>query len=181
MWISGNRRTTHPPSNKIPAQTIVIAPNHIPENPWGHLGGRGNQPAMPVCGRFTVTNLTSTPILLSGVEIRRHFSTWKGPILIKDPHSSYVGSHPIQPNSFRETQFLLFITPPFKKKGYPFKATIVITDQFGNRHLLKNQYFTSAEISADNSSDSVTTTRTGFRVGGDSEEAEAERSLEAER
>jgi len=104
------------------------------------MGSMNRIPAMQVeVNGYLATNITKYNILLTVAKLQK--TNTLGSISIKDTESYYWGKYELQPggSSFIEIHF--WIIPPFIKEGISFKSNIIVFDQFGNIHKIKNVRF----------------------------------------
>jgi hypothetical protein len=98
------------------------------------MGSTAGQPMMQIVGDFDVTNMTTYPIVLSAVKMKKpkyygHVTVW---------HES---NNQIPPGALRKIRFHFHLSPPFLKQGEPLEADIAVLDQFGNEHWIRNVHF----------------------------------------
>ncbi len=123
---------------KVPRETIRILPQ-IRGCWWGN-GSVAGKPAMQVVGRWHVTNITGDNVRLLGARIIKPKT--EGHVLTRHPHENIFGSYPILPGETTEVDSDFWIIPPMRKEGEEFKTPVVLIDQYGNEHKIKNVVFT---------------------------------------
>ncbi len=122
----------------VPNQTLRLVLQ--PRGAWWHMGLRNNKPVMQILAQWYVTNITTEPVIVTNGFIKKP-KTETTLTLIKHPNKNVFGGFPILPR--RTTQLMLdfWIQPPIYKENKSFKADIIIVDQFGNKHKVKNIEF----------------------------------------
>lgn len=127
------------PRPEIPRETIRIVPQ--PAGHRWHMGSVASRPAMQVVSDWFITNITNQPIHLVGAHITRPRTN--GFVLVRHPQRNIYGPYVIPPGFTTEATADFWIQPPVRKVGQDFKATIVIVDQFGNKHAVRKVLFRS--------------------------------------
>lgn len=123
-----------PTVSSVPQRTIVPLPKPDQRSCWWHMGESGDNPIMQVVGRYTVTNISGLPVLLTlakmkSPELLGHVST-------RQVDGPYHGSYFIPPTATTSASFNFWIDPPIKNEGEVFSSTVALVDQFGNGHTL---------------------------------------------
>lgn len=135
---SGTANSFNPPKD-----TLRVVPNPDERCLW-HMGSNGQDPTMHVVGQFFVTNISSTPVRIPQAEIRFGFFGRRrvfGSAMVEGQNHFY-GMYDIPPNTTRDAQVSFWVFPPCLEANHPFIAKrIVLYDQFGNGHQLKNVQF----------------------------------------
>jgi hypothetical protein len=136
-------RPKAPGSLDIPTETVRVlrkSPNEI----WWHMGAVGADPSMQIVCGLNITNISKLPIYVQSVELSYGWRGRKrihGHILIQGEKQFY-GSYPIPPGAMRGAHVNFWIYPPVKKANETFSArSVSLTDQFGNRHSLRDITF----------------------------------------
>lgn len=122
---------------KVPRETVRVLPQ-VGSCWWGE-GKVGDRPAMQVVGGWHVTNITGNPVRLLAARISRPRT--EGYLLARHPEENVYGSYPILPGQTTEVSSDFWVIPPVRKVGEDFKATVILTDQYGNEHKIKNVAF----------------------------------------
>ena len=126
---------------KVPRESIRVLPQ-IRGCRWSN-GSVSGKPAMQVIGRWHVTNITGDNVLLLGAKIKKPKT--EGHALTRHPRESIFGSYPILPGETTEVCSDFWIIPPMREEGEDFRTTVILTDQYGNEHKIKNVIFTGPE------------------------------------
>lgn len=134
----------------VPKETIRVVPNR--NNLGWTLGQSGKNPCMHVRAEFSLANIADKPIEI----VRAHLEPpagllgawrWRRVRDLKDGlvalMESYDGSQRLRavfptPRDTAYASVLFSIQPPICSGGENLKATIVLTDQYGNEHKVKN-------------------------------------------
>lgn len=103
------------------------------------MGSTGNEPTMQVVSSWHVTNITNNQLFILGARIVKPRTD--GHVFVEHPETRIFGSYPILPGDTSEVSADFWIQPPVKEKGQPFKARIVLIDQYGNEHKTSNVVF----------------------------------------
>ena len=122
---------------KVPRETIRVLPQ-IQGCWWGN-GSVSGKPAMQVVGKWHVTNITGDNVLLLGVKTLKPRT--EGHVFTRHPRENIYGSYPILPGETTEVSSDFWIVPPMRKEGEDLKTTVVLIDQYGNEHKIKNVVF----------------------------------------
>lgn len=132
IWLWLTRR-----SSKLSRETIRIIPKRGGQ--WWHMGSSGGQPAMQIVSRWYVTNITNEPVLL----LRTSIFPFKmdGTVIVRHPEREIYGRYPILPRETSEASADFWVQPPTLEEGQVLKATIILIDQFGNEHRVKDVTF----------------------------------------
>lgn len=104
------------------------------------MGLSKDKPAMQVVSQWYATNITTEQVVVTNGFIRKPKTETVMP-LIKHPNSNVFGRYPILPRKTTQLMLDFWIQPPLHKEGESFKADVVILDQFGNEHEIKNVEF----------------------------------------
>lgn len=123
---------------KVPRETIRILPQM--RGCWWGNGSVAGKPAMQVVGRWHVTNITGDNVRLLGARILKPKT--EGHVLTRHPHENIFGSYPILPGETTEVDSDFWVIPPMRKEGEDLKVSVVLIDQYGNEHKIKNVVFT---------------------------------------
>jgi len=130
---------------QVPCETIRVV-KHIREN-WWNLGKMNGQPAMQINGHLYVTNISSNNVRILSVEILRPRKARKNclrkDVLTKHFENNIYGSYELKPNLTSEIAIDFWIQPPIIDEEKDLKLTIILTDQFGNKHKVKGLLFES--------------------------------------
>ena len=98
---------------------------------------------MQIVGAWHVTNMAKEPIHMHSAHIvRPRKARTSGEVFVLDPQTNCAGDGFLAPRSTAQALTQFFIHPPICKAGEDFKAKIVFTDQFRNKHKTKWVVFT---------------------------------------
>jgi len=122
---------------KVPRETIRILPQM--RGCWWGNGSVAGKPAMQVVGRWHVTNITGDNVRLLGARLLKPKT--EGHVLTRHPQENIYGSYPILPGETTEVDSDFWVIPPMRKEGEDFKTSVVLIDQYGNEHKIKNVIF----------------------------------------
>lgn len=122
---------------KVPRETIRILPQI--HGCWWGQGSVSGKPAMQVAGHWHVTNITGNEVLLLATCISKPRTD--GNILTRHPEENIFGGYPILPGDTTEVISDFWVVPPVRNVGEDFKTSVVMTDQYGNEHKIKNVVF----------------------------------------
>lgn len=120
-----------------PRKTIRIAEHR--DRPWWHMGTSGGQPAMRVVGNWNVRNTTDGPVDILAARLVNPKTD--GSVLTRRHDGVIFGRYTLPPGATTEISADFWVVPPVRKKGQQFSATVVLTDQFGNDHKVRNVKF----------------------------------------
>ena len=123
----------------VPTQTLRIVSDF--HGNWWHMGMAYDEPAMQIVTRLHVTNIIDKPVEILSAIIKP--TNTKGSVVIRHPKENVYGSFPVLPGATTEVDVNFWIQPPVKKEGKDLNATIVLIDQYGNRHKAKNIVYIS--------------------------------------
>jgi hypothetical protein len=98
-----------------------------------------NEPAMQIVGRWYVTNITTSDVRVLAARLRRRSPT--GMVATRDIESNRLGRVSIPPGDTSEVSVDFWVQPPVRREGEEFRATVVLIDQFGNEHEVRNVVF----------------------------------------
>lgn len=136
----------------VPRDTLRLA-TKMPSNYWWHMGKHGDDPTMQVVGSVFATNVASVPVRLPQVKLRyglfgRHHVS--GMVMVENGERRRMyGMYDIPSGGTRDVTFDFWVFPPVTEPGTDFIAhSVVITDQFGNRHVMKHVRFRSDQAEA---------------------------------
>ncbi|MCH4563462.1 hypothetical protein MKP05_10000 [Halomonas sp. EGI 63088] len=87
-----------------------------------------------------MTNITGDNVRLLGTKILKPIT--EGYVLTRHPEENIFGSYPILPGETTEVHSDFWVIPPKRKEGEDFKTSVVLIDQYGNEHKIKNVVFT---------------------------------------
>lgn len=127
-------------NDTLPKQTLKLVLQ--PHGAWWHMGAAGaeGKPAMQIVCDWHATNITSEKIIVTTAFIKRPRTEVAIP-LVRHPHENIFGNYPIMPNSTSDLSLDFWIQAPVCKEGMPFKAMILVKDQFDNEHKIKDVVF----------------------------------------
>lgn len=136
----------------MPRNTISIA-TKLPGNCWWHMGKRGDDPTMQVCGSIFATNVADIPVRCPQVELRYGFlgrHRVSGMVLVANGEMQRIyGMYDIPPGETRDLTFDFWVYPPVVKSSEDFIVhSVTIMDQFGNRHAIRRLQFRSDAVDA---------------------------------
>jgi len=123
----------------IPKRTITLAPSRQSNSTWWHMGRSGNDPAMQISGRFTVTNISTYNLLLVAAIMKKQKGM--GHVMTRKMDENIYGDYMIPGGGVTELSYHFWIIPPFKPEGESFVADIAIVDQFNNKHWVNGVEF----------------------------------------
>jgi len=130
---------------KTPRETIKIV-KHRKEN-WWNLGSINGQPAMQISGHLYVTNIFDDNVRILSAEIisprKAKKNCARNHVLTKHYQNNIYGSYELVPNITTELSIDFWIQPPIIEEDKDLKLTMVLIDQFDNRHKIKNIIFES--------------------------------------
>jgi len=131
--------------SRVPRETIRVV-KHRREN-WWNLGKINGQPAMQVNGHLYVTNIFNNAVRILSVEIinprKARKNCVRNDVLTRHYKNNIYGSYELVPNITTELSIDFWIQPPIIKENKDLKLTIVLIDQFSNRHKIKSILFES--------------------------------------
>lgn len=138
-FIFGGRKKHDDSVFVIPKKTIAIVPLARTNACWWHMGSSGDKPAMQVVASYFVTNITKYNVIITVAKLQK--SGTLGHADVKDSQSNYWGKYSLPPGGSSELHMHFWVMPPFKEKGGQFTSDIIVIDQFGNGHNIKNASF----------------------------------------
>jgi len=94
---------------------------------------------MQVVGRWHVTSITGDNVRLLAAKISKPKTD--GHVLTRHPNENLFGSYPILPGETTEVSSDFWILPPVCKEGEDFRTSVILVDQCGNEHKIKNVVF----------------------------------------
>jgi hypothetical protein len=121
----------------IPRETVRVVPQK--RSIWWGRGSVKGKPAMQISGHWYATNIISDPVLLLYTYIENPHT--EGHILTRHPEQNIYGTYPILPGRTTEISTGFWIEPPICNEGKNLKVSVILVDQFGNKHKLKNVIF----------------------------------------
>ena len=126
---------------RIPRKTLSIWPMRryplMSDQRW-RTASVGDQPVMQIVSEWQVTNLAKTAIHIHRARIMQpRKARTDGEVYMIDPHTNLADDVRLAPRSSAEVLTQFFVQPPVCQEGEDFKAKIVFTDQFGNKHKTK--------------------------------------------
>ena len=123
----------------VPTQTLRVVPNT--HERWWHMGKSHDKPAMQIVTSLHVTNITDKPVQIVSTIIKPTNTT--GFVMVRHPKDDIYGDYPILPDSTSMAHVHFWIQPPIKRSAENFKGTVILIDQYGNKHKIKNIVFQS--------------------------------------
>lgn len=130
---------------KIPKETIRVV-KHRREN-WWNLGSINGQPAMQISGHLYATNIFDDNVRILSAEIisprKAKKNCARNLVLTKHFQNNVYGGYELVPNITTELSIDFWIQPPIIKEDKDLELTMVLIDQFDNRHKIKNIIFES--------------------------------------
>lgn len=125
------------PLYKIPKETLKVVLK-AKSSRWSN-GKVKNKPAMFLHADFFITNITKQKIMvtdsfLSNSDIHASLPA------VRHPSRDIYGMYPVFPGLTTELTVSFWIEPPIAKKEAVIKS-VVIVDQFGNHHVVRNIKF----------------------------------------
>lgn len=124
---------------RIPKRTITLAPSRQINSTWWHMGRSGNDPAMQISGKFTVTNISTFNLLLVAAKMKKRKEM--GQVMTRKMDENIYGGYALPEGGVTELSYHFWIIPPFKPEGESFVADIAIVDQFNNKHWVNGVEF----------------------------------------
>ena len=126
---------------RIPRKTLRIWPMRryplMSDQRW-RTASVGDQPAMQIIGEWHVTNRAKEAIHIDHARIvRPRKARTDGEVYVIDPETNLAGDWMLAPRSFAEVMTQFFVHPPVCQEGEDFRAKLVFTDEFGNKHKTK--------------------------------------------
>ena len=126
---------------RIPRKTLRIWPMRryplMSDQRW-YTASVGDQPAMQIVSAWQVTNRAKKAIYIHRARIvRPRKARTDGAVAVIDPRTNLPGDGMLAPRSYAEVMTQFFVHPPVCHEGEDFKAKLVFTDQFGNKHKTK--------------------------------------------
>ncbi len=103
------------------------------------MGSSDGGPAMQIVSRWYVTNVTDRPVNILAAPMPRPKTT--GHVITRHHNRDIYGRYTVPPGGTTEVSVDFWVKPPVRREGEEFKATIVLIDQFGNDHKVKNVLF----------------------------------------
>ena len=122
----------------LPRQTLKLV--LAPRGACWHMGSSNDEPAMQVVCEWHATNITNEPIVVTTAFVKKPKTETIIP-LTKHPHDNVYGSYRIRPKDTTKLMLDFWITPPVRKEREDFRATIIVKDQFDNKHEVKGVEF----------------------------------------
>lgn len=122
---------------RVPRETVRVLPQL--HSCWWSNGSVGGKPAMQVVGRWHVTNITCDNVRLLAARTTKPKT--EGHVLTRHPNENIFGLYPILPGETTEVSSDFWVIPPVRKVGEDFKTTVILSDQYGNEHKIKNVLF----------------------------------------
>jgi hypothetical protein len=123
---------------RVPRETLRLVLK--PRETWWYIGSMNDEPVMQVVSHWYVTNISDKP-----VEVLRAFLTKPRTeglmVLVRHPKDNIYGRYQIQQGATTELSADFWVQPPVQEVGKDFVATVVVLDQFGNEHRVKNVVF----------------------------------------
>lgn len=132
LW---HRLTRHRP--QVPRETLRISPQ-IKRCSW-NIGAMDGVPAMQVNGVLYVTNITDSSVQILDAYIERPLT--HGHVFGGTREENLIGVYQIAPRATADIRALFFVLPPPSDEHEDFKATIVLVDQYGNKHKARRIVF----------------------------------------
>src|SRR5215831_16527776 len=103
-----------------------------------YMASVGDQPAMQIISAWQVTNRAKQAIHIHRVRIvRPRKARADGAVAVIEPRPTLAGDRMLAPRSYAEVITEFLVHPPVCHAGEDFKAKLVFTDQFGNKHKTK--------------------------------------------
>lgn len=118
----------------MPSKAIAIVANE--RDSWWSMGKVASTPAMQVVVRCFVTNMTEQPIIILDAHLKSLHSKADFWLSSNGPRARSGGVAP--PRSTVEFSGTFWIQPPVLEEGKLLRSTLVLVDQFNNRHIVKN-------------------------------------------
>jgi hypothetical protein len=122
---------------KVPRKTVRVIPQYY--DIWWALGSVKGEPSMQLACRCYITNISAVDVRICEVSLRKPKTI--GRIFVRHPQQDVYGRYPIPPGCTTEASADFWIRPPICEEDEPLVADIDFTDQFGNRHRVRNVKF----------------------------------------
>lgn len=122
---------------RVPRETIRIVPQSS-HCRWSEASVSG-RPAMQLSGEWHVTNIIVEPVRVLSSRIKRPRT--EGMTITRHPEQDIYGRYPILPHQTSEVHSHFMLVPSVRRVGENYKATVILTDQFGNDHKIRNVVF----------------------------------------
>lgn len=140
------KKVTHSlfPSHRLPKETlrIVIQPHSSFWSVGTRKVGKRKKKIMHVGCDLYLTNVSRGNILITATYMKKPRSEATTP-MVQASNSQYYGRYPILPGATTEGRFSYFLDKIANKKGQELVGDIVVIDQLGNEHIVKNVKFQS--------------------------------------
>ncbi len=136
LWQRVNKKVLRR-SAGAPVETIRIVDH--PEKPWWHMGSVKGSPAMQIVGCWYVTNIIDRPVYVLAGRLTKPKTD--GMISTKHTDCEFFGTYPIPVGSTTELSADFWVKKPVRDEGEDFTSSVVLIDQFGNEHKVRNVVF----------------------------------------
>ena len=136
LWQRVNKKVLRR-SADIPGETIRIV-NHSVKPVW-HMGSTKGSPAMQIVSRWYVTNIIDRPVYVLAGRLEKPKTD--GMISTKHMDSEFFGTYPIPAGCTTKLSAQFWVKKPVRNEGEDFTSSIVLIDQFGNEHKVRNVVF----------------------------------------
>jgi hypothetical protein len=103
------------------------------------MGSVSGQPAMQVVSNWYVTNLTNRGVRVLSARITK--PPVLGTVATRRHGDDVFGTVSIPPHATGEVTADFWVKPPTRRVAEEFRATVVLVDQFGNEHKVRNVVF----------------------------------------
>lgn len=126
----------------VPTETLRMVQD-VHSSFWG-LGSVGGVPAMQVVLDGHVTDISGNPNRILSVEIPKPL-THADMVLLSNGHDARRPQI-LAPHECAEIRVCFFLQPVVGEKGKSWKSPVILVDQYGNRHKIKNCVFRSLVV-----------------------------------
>lgn len=121
---------------KIPKTTLTFV--YKPTLSRWSMGKHNGKPCMHVHTIWHITNIIGEDILVTGACTKRPKTHGSVSVCATVDITDYYGEYYIPGHETRDASIDFTIQPPVKKEGKKLKLDIIATDQFNNKHKIKN-------------------------------------------
>ncbi len=125
----------------VPTETLRMVQD-VHSSFWG-LGSVGGEPATEVVLDGHVTDISGNPNRILRAEIPKPLT--HADMLLLSNHHDARRPQILGPHECAEIRVCFFVQPVVGEKGKSWKSSVILVDQYGNRHKIKNCVFRSLE------------------------------------
>ena len=123
----------------VPTETLRMVQD-VNSSFWG-LGSVGGEPAMQLVLDGHITDISGNPNRVLRAEIPKPL-THANMVLLSNDHDARRPQI-LSPHECAEIRLCFFVQPVVGEKGKPWKSPVILVDQYGNHHKIKNCEFRS--------------------------------------